>query len=68
MTDLILEPFREAASEKEISEMLRKEACQIRGYQTHTAMSARDIAPKRKGRFSILAGWFLRLSFRALQP
>jgi hypothetical protein len=64
MTDLTLEEFRGKAPDQELAARLRKDAFLIWGSQTNPAEPESKIEAGRKGRFSILAGWFLRLSFR----
>jgi hypothetical protein len=64
MTDLTLDEFRELEPGLELAVKLRHDALMIWDPQTNPAEPESKIEAGRKGRFSILAGWFLRLSFR----
>jgi len=64
MTDLTLEEFRGKAPDQELAAKLRRDAFLIWGPKINATLSLSKSDAKRKSRLSILAGWFLRLSFR----
>ena len=65
MTDLTLEEFREVEPGQELAAKLRQDAFVIWGPIINATLSLSKSKTNRKSRLSVLAGWFLRLSFRA---
>jgi hypothetical protein len=65
MTDLTLEEFREVEPGQELAARLRRDAFLIWGPKINATLSLSKSEAKRRSKLSILAGWFLRLSFRA---